>query len=514
MVRVAEQAKKVETYPTHQRVGEIAVWGAGVFAKELGVNDPVTHQEQYLMYGEDAIASIDEDLTTDCAERLVKPRFINPVRFKRSGNDFISKENQFSMRDMTTTTENIFSSNVTDIRLYKRSKVERQEVDRLNEWFAAAEAGEAFIVESLPLTKNERYTIVRIYEKINNQELEEHIVTLHNSTVDIFNELHQKLEVDVPKSRDELELLGNMYVIKPGKDKFEDFLEDYINNYDATLESKNPGQEFAFGLSKKERPKDQDDLKMVREQVTLKSIYLDTIRLVAKSGGRVTPELINLNKDLCFGMNLSEGQKMTVGIVRNLLDNSLQYIMATLNEASEQTLKALAASTDKSYVYETAGGYGSAAAEAGVRYEGACPSGSGGVAAQEAAALAHSNRTSGKKEKMNCPFCGATQYGDPCSPNQDCGACEAQVRGGRVTSRGRGRQGNAKEYISGFDILAADSVRIGIKLFLKDYLEKLEEQLELAPDEFTKRRLVKEIAELNKLRLSGDFRHISNYRAA
>ena len=42
-------------------------------------------------------------------------------------------------------------------------------------------------------------------------------------------------------------------------------------------------------------------------------------------------------------------------------------------------------------------------------------------------------------KRMNCPFCGATQYGDPCSANQFCTACEARVEKGKVTSTGRRR---------------------------------------------------------------------------
>lgn len=43
-------------------------------------------------------------------------------------------------------------------------------------------------------------------------------------------------------------------------------------------------------------------------------------------------------------------------------------------------------------------------------------------------------------KKMSCPFCGASQYGDPCSPNQFCKECTAEVKNRRVVSRGRGRR--------------------------------------------------------------------------
>lgn len=47
----------------------------------------------------------------------------------------------------------------------------------------------------------------------------------------------------------------------------------------------------------------------------------------------------------------------------------------------------------------------------------------------------------GEKIKMNCPFCGASQYGDPCAAQLKCGVCEAEVQDGKVVSRGNGGKG-------------------------------------------------------------------------
>lgn len=41
---------------------------------------------------------------------------------------------------------------------------------------------------------------------------------------------------------------------------------------------------------------------------------------------------------------------------------------------------------------------------------------------------------------MTCPFCGLTTYGDPCAFRLVCSRCSAEVRGGRVMSRGIGRE--------------------------------------------------------------------------
>lgn len=41
-------------------------------------------------------------------------------------------------------------------------------------------------------------------------------------------------------------------------------------------------------------------------------------------------------------------------------------------------------------------------------------------------------------KKMNCPFCGATQYGDPCASRIKCSDCEAEVRDNKVVNKGNG----------------------------------------------------------------------------
>ena len=47
--------------------------------------------------------------------------------------------------------------------------------------------------------------------------------------------------------------------------------------------------------------------------------------------------------------------------------------------------------------------------------------------------------STGKKERMTCPFChDKNQSGDPCSPNQHCNNCNARVVGGKVVSKGNG----------------------------------------------------------------------------
>lgn len=67
--------------------------------------------------------------------------------------------------------------------------------------------------------------------------------------------------------------------------------------------------------------------------------------------------------------------------------------------------------------------------------------GCGGSISDEESLLAASSKDVFERifgRKMSCPYCGATQYGDPCSPNQSCGECKAEVVNGRIKSKGNG----------------------------------------------------------------------------
>lgn len=389
-------------------LGQRALWRADVLINELGINDPLTHLEQYLRRGEAALQSIDEDLITDIAERRLKPTFINPVNFDRSGDDFISRENKFSMRRMTAITESKFAGgNLADIRLYQRAKIESQEVQRLSGWFDTAETGDSFVVESMGLTETERYTIVRVHQKISDSQLVENVITLHNSTVDIFNRLHAELGVEVSDSREELELLDKMYAYRP---KSNDAAAEYVAAYDATLAKQNPGREFDFGLPKTDNQIFQDDIESIRRQTALRSVYLDNLKDIYASGGYVTPAVMRIANSMGCDYELTEGGELSFAVARQLMDRSLQSVVATFNRASKETLEALAASQDKAGAVESAGYFGGEARAEGVRYDGACPSGAGGGAG-EAAALAMGHRFNKDPAQCgNCPKCGKEYY--------------------------------------------------------------------------------------------------------
>jgi len=493
------QAERLIDTPAPRRIGERAIWAAGVFKHELGVNDPMTHLDQYLDFGEAAMASIDEDFIADCAERLLKPRLINNVWFDRAGSDFVSRENKFSMRAMTSTTEYKFAGNAIDLQLYQRAKIESKEVSRLNNWFDAAQPGEMFIVESMPLGR-ERYTVVRVYEKVDETQLVENIVTLHNSTIGIFNSLHDWLGAEVPDSQTPLELLDNMYSYRPSPDQNAgSFLQTYVDSYDSILATQNPGLEYSFGLTASERLRQGDDMSMVRSQVALRSIYTDCVRTLGDSGGRVSSELIRFNNNLKFGFNLAENSVISTHLARQFLDSSLQYVVATMNRASASKLQQLALSNDKLAAVESAGYYGGEAASAGERYEGACPTGSAGAATAEAAALGHGYRKEG--DPTDCVQCGNCKK--VVTPDKEhfergwwhCPSCKATVPRKGVKQRSLHEQ-NETGRISALDIIAGwfSASRSETRI------EQLVEEQQTTTDELQWQRLQKAIqAEALKL---------------
>jgi ribosomal protein L37AE/L43A len=199
-----------------------------------------------------------------------------------------------------------------------------------------------------------------------------------------------------------------MYAYSPKREAFNDFLKRYVATYDSLLAARHPDQEFMFGLDAKEGNGDQDNMQAIRAQHGLRSIYLDTLRALGNSGGYITPRLLSINQKLSLNLPIQEGQIIPTELAREMLDKSLQYIMATLNEASEDKLRELAGS-GSSAAYAVAGGYGSAAAAAGIRYEGACPSSQNGAATAEAAALSSAFRSEKDPTKcVKCPECRKT----------------------------------------------------------------------------------------------------------
>jgi ribosomal protein S27AE len=67
----------------------------------------------------------------------------------------------------------------------------------------------------------------------------------------------------------------------------------------------------------------------------------------------------------------------------------------------------------------------------GERYDNDCPT---GITAEQSKSELYN-----EERWMTCPFCGLATYGDPCAARLICGKCAAEVRDGKVVSKGIGR---------------------------------------------------------------------------
>jgi hypothetical protein len=469
-------------------IGARALWQANVLTKELGINDPLTHLQQYLRHGEAALKSIDEDLITDIAERKLQPTFINPVRFDRQGDDFLSRENKFSMRQMTRITERKFAAgNLADARLYQRAKIESKEVDRLNKWFDTAETGDVFIVESMGLTETERYSIVRAHQKVSQTELIEHVITLHSSTVDVFNQLHRQLGADVDDSRNKLELLDKMYAYRP---MTSDFPKEYVEAYDATLRRQNPGKDFNFGVPKGDNIDFLDDIEAIRHQQALRSVYMDNLKAIGTSDGYVTSDLLKIASQLGCNYELAEGSELSFSVARELMDRTLQSVVATFNRASKETLEHLAASQDKASAIASAGYYGGEARAEGVRYEGACPSGPGAAVTEQAGLAAGHRFNKDPAQCGDCPKCGKEYYVPPQIYKQKivhCNGCNSAISFGNEPVNWKVIEnfyGQKKPQIGLLEMLSLAVKKAGLEV----KIDQLKQKHQMSETEFQRRR--------------------------
>lgn len=358
------------------RLGGVALVGAEIKFADLGVNDPLAHLLQYRTHSEAALEFIEEDFITDCGERIQDAKFINMVGFNLAENDFVSQKGNFSMKKMTSDTENKMRQLGADSRLQQRAKIEAEEPYRLLAWFPGAGEDEVFVVDSLPVAPNEAYAIRRIYKKTDGN-LRMAVVILHNPSVQVFNEFHTRIGANTLPSASALGVLDNMYTLKiPEGLMFEEFLCRQIDAYDETLASQNPGQEFVFGLPEEQKRELPDTIDMIRRQKPLTAIYRDAIKALGDSNLLADKKVLAINRRLGLDMNFSEGHPIGLEQARAMLDGVQQYIVSTLNRAPEATLDMLStiAEENPEAAYGVAGHFGAEARSEGVRYESsACP---------------------------------------------------------------------------------------------------------------------------------------------
>ena len=347
-------------------------------ANKLGINDTLTHLHQYFHRGKESLIGIKEDFETDIAERLEKTPFVNYVNFKYTGNDFLSIKDKVSMYSMTTKNLEVLSAESINNKSLSaelaRAEVEAQEVAKLTNWFINAPIGANLVFESLPIG-DQKFAIPRIYKKKDNDHLEGCFVSLYNPSVKQFNNFRKALGVKTPICNNELEVLQNHYEFyNPKINKAGEFIDFYVDTYDKLLQQQD-GQEHSFGLLADKTKEKQNGIEKVRQNPDFVSIYLDVVEKLAKSNGKITPDLIKINKKLGLHFKLKKGQEISLDLARDLLIEVRTYIASSIDMADTKLLKDIKGSdVNSDAIYDVISHFGNQAKAEGKTYaSGGCP---------------------------------------------------------------------------------------------------------------------------------------------
>lgn len=365
-------------YPEGLNSEHVAYMGRLAIQSEfLGINDPLTHLYQYLKKGETALTGIREDIETDIAERLPKTPFVNYVGFEFTGDDFVSIKDKVSMGTMTKTNLQKFEAEVVDKPYLAdelaRAETEAQEVTKLTTWFKQAPVGGYLIFESLPIAE-QKIAISRLYQKTSDERLEGCFVSLYSSSVEQFNQLRQKLDVDSPNCKTKQEILQNCYEFYTPKLTLPNkFVDCYVDAYDELLQRSN--KQYGFGLEKDEKAVKQNGILKARSQPKLTSIYLDTIKTLASSEGIVTADLIGITDKLSIDHQLTKNQTISKEMARDIMSEVILRIVSVIDKADDGLLSDLAGpSTGQEASYAAMSYFGEQAKASGETYaSGGCP---------------------------------------------------------------------------------------------------------------------------------------------
>jgi len=355
-------------------MGEVAI-----NASELGINDPLSHLGQLITRGEEAIIGIKEDLETDIAERLTETPFVNYVSFEFTSDDFVSAKDKVSMKSMTEKNLQIFAAesaknpNLRDE--FERAEIEAHEVAKLVAWFKNAPIGANLVFESLPIGEEQTFAISRIYQKNNERHLEGCFVSLYSSSVGQFNKFRETLCADMPACLNEKAMLQNNYEFyEPALTTPDKFIDFYVGVYDRLLQEQT-GKLYSFGLETDETKEIQNGLLKVREQPQQTAIYLDTIKALASSNGKITPEIMQINNSLNLGYQFKINQGITINMARNFISDVRFNIVSVIDKAPKELLNNLADSkTGQDANFAAASHFGEQARTAGETYaSNGCP---------------------------------------------------------------------------------------------------------------------------------------------
>ena len=347
-------------------------------AEILGINDPLSHLFQYLDRREEALVGIKEDVETDIAERLPKTPFVNHVEFDFTGDDFISVKDRVSMNSMTANNLQIFAAESTQnpglTAELARAEIESQEAMKLANWFYGANIGSFMVFESLPIGE-QKIAISRIYRKTSQVGLEGGFVSLYNPSVSHFNRLRDVMSPGISGTDNELDILRNNYeFFHPEVASTDEFIDYYVDVYDK-LHCEKDGNVHSFGLPTDGVKLKRDGLDKVRSQPGLTSIYIEAVKALANSGGKVSQGLISINEDLGIGFDFIDGQRFTIRTAHDFLVKTISGIVSVIDRADVVLLSELESSgSGQSSNYAAVSYYGGQATTAGETYSSnGCP---------------------------------------------------------------------------------------------------------------------------------------------
>lgn len=442
-----------------QRIGREAI---KISAEELGYSDVLTYLYRYL---ENSNADILPDLEADVGECLkevdnkgrlkMSNHFENHVYFKPVGSDFVSLKDKVSLTEMTSRSVQLSkkesAKNPKLKNEYERAKLESREIAVISEWFKNAGEGSFLVFESPPLVEGEDFAVTRIYQRLGNT-LEGCFISLNNPSLVQFNKLRKELNAGKNDCETALETLGSPYTInKPRLSNTDEFIDYYVGIYDHLLYENNQ-KYYSFGFETPEGSENQNGLDRVRTQPKLLKVFTDTIKLLAESEGKMTPEIMNICNDFEV-KNVFEGQKITSKQARDILKKVFDGVVGSFSKIDQETLMSLEAlDNNSSASYDTVVYSSNDAFAKNESYGGVCPSFSVSedqksdvAAGYEQTSILRAfnifeNLNNFGKPKMgvcripNCPSHGESNY----FPNKTLvGGCEICVHCHKILSKGK-----------------------------------------------------------------------------
>ncbi|HUC96439.1 MAG TPA: hypothetical protein VMR16_02110 [Candidatus Saccharimonadales bacterium] len=348
-----------------------------ISAEELGYNDVLTYLYRYL---ENNGTDIMPDFVADMGERLINSNhFENHVYFKPIGNDFISSKDKVSLTGMNSRSVRLLkeesAKNPKNSKLkieYERAKLEFREVGIISEWFNDANEGAFLVFESPPLTEGEDYAVTRIYQRVGDI-LEGCFISLNNSSLTQFNKLRDEFGSANADCGSVLEILGSPYEInKPQFKNTSDFVDYYVGTYDRILSLRNQ-KNYSFGFETPDGSQNQNSAEIVKAQTGLLTVFTETVRMLAESKGKVTPELIHICEDFEV-RGAHEGRSISSGMAREILEAVALGVEGSFVKIDQEVLRALESSNcGYKASYDTAVYSSNRASAAGETYGGLCP---------------------------------------------------------------------------------------------------------------------------------------------